>query len=72
MKSFKSLAFAFLMLVSFVAQAQYYCTVSSDESKNNGHCRALSSGNGDMCFTFGSGSACSGGGGSAEIQQAFN
>ena len=72
MKSFKSLIFALLMLVSFVAEAQYYCKVSSNSDNNNGHCRALSSGNGDMCFTFGSGSACSGSGGSVEIQEAFN
>ena len=37
----------------------YTCTVSSDAKKNTGFCRALSSGNGDMCFTYGSGTACS-------------
>lgn len=38
----------------------YSCSVSSDESQNDGFCRALSSGNGDMCFTYGQGPACSG------------
>ncbi len=42
------------------APAKYVCIVSSDSTKNTGKCRALSSGNGDMCFTFGSGTACSG------------
>ena len=56
---------AFLMMVSIsvsgaVEAAKYSCTVSSDPDQNTGHCRALSSGNGDMCFTFGTGPACSG------------
>lgn len=36
----------------------YSCIVSSDATLNVNHCRALSSGNGDMCFTFGIGPAC--------------
>lgn len=39
---------------------RYECTVSSSEENNTGVCRSLSSGNGDMCFNFGSGPACNG------------
>ncbi|WP_315821832.1 hypothetical protein [Paraflavitalea speifideaquila] len=47
-------------VIEVEAPAKYVCTVSSDASKNTGKCRALSSGNGDMCFTSGTGTACSG------------
>ncbi len=39
--------------------SEYFCIVSSAPSDNVNFCRALSSGNGDMCFTSGPGPACS-------------
>ncbi len=44
---------------------KYVCIVSSTAANNTGKCRALSSGNGDMCFTSGTGTACSSTGSSA-------
>ncbi len=71
-KHLKSAVLPALALMSFVGFSSfqsedepigeiggYVCTVSSDAKKNTGFCRALSSGNGDMCFTYGSGTACS-------------
>lgn len=47
---------------SNVAQSSlgYKCTTSSNPENNTGKCRELSSGNGDMCFTYGEGTACDG------------
>jgi hypothetical protein len=44
----------------FTDATTYVCSGSPDSSQNQGKCRTLSSGNGTMCFTFGSGTACSG------------
>ena len=41
-------------------ETYYACTGSDDPAENRGKCRALSSGNGAMCFTFGTGTACNG------------
>lgn len=57
---FRSGLLLLALCLTFSAYAGYECTVSSTPSNNTGHCRALSSGNGDMCFTFGEGPACSG------------
>lgn len=48
----------FSLGVAFSASATYQCVVSASGG-NDGFCRKLSSGNGDMCFTFGEGPACS-------------
>lgn len=37
--------------------AGYVCGVAA-AGPNNGHCRVLSSGNGEMCFTYGEGPSC--------------
>lgn len=59
LESEKENSLASLVVLS-EANAEYGCAVSSTPSENNGFCRALSSGNGDMCFTYGSGTACNG------------
>lgn len=48
--------FIFSFFVSY--GTTYFCITSSNPALNVNYCRALSSGNGDMCFTFGSGTAC--------------
>ena len=65
MKTLSVKAFAiiasFLLIVS-VSSAKHVCTVGSGGG-NSGHCEALSSGNGDMCFNenvAGNGPACNG------------
>lgn len=44
--------------IATAEKMRYECTVSSVEENNVGVCKELSSGNGDMCFNFGSGPAC--------------
>lgn len=56
----RSSLFLLVLCLTFSTYAGYECTVSSIPANNTGHCRALSSGNGDMCFTYGEGPACSG------------
>lgn len=61
----KNRLLAFMAAVLFgigtsLSASEIYCTVSSDADENFGVCRALSSGNQEMCFSFGVGPACSG------------
>jgi hypothetical protein len=56
---------SFLLGTAFVINAeakklgtQSLCLVSSTPEHNVGHCRALSGGGGDKCYSSGSGPAC--------------
>lgn len=51
-------AFALIFVSGTTYATVYSCIVSPVAEENQGHCRVLSSGNGNMCFTFGIGPAC--------------